>query len=141
MHTRRLLTLDGRLMEMVSEVMYLLHSTSPLSFYPSKEPHYLAVRPQRKTKSTIIVFSAGELSPFGRIYEIHKPLHSCCGRVDWSWRLNQVCDCYSGGSKCDNSCLHAALLEDSVFYNSGIVRIIPKYERIYLMRCHPGTFQ
>ncbi|KAG8993776.1 putative lipase atg15 [Tulasnella sp. JGI-2019a] len=44
----------------------------------------------------------------------------CCGYVNWSWRMRTVCDCYSGGYRCDNQCLHEALLEESVFYNTGV---------------------
>ena len=44
----------------------------------------------------------------------------CCARVDWTWTT--VCDCYSGGWKCDIDCLQKALIDDSVFYNVGVVR-------------------
>ncbi|KAG8883573.1 putative lipase atg15 [Tulasnella sp. 332] len=44
----------------------------------------------------------------------------CCGYVNWSWRMSTVCNCHSGGYRCDNQCLHEALLEDSVFYNTGV---------------------
>ena len=45
----------------------------------------------------------------------------CCARVDAAWVFNTVCDCYSGGSKCDQGCLEEALIEDSLFYSVGTV--------------------
>ncbi|KAI5115144.1 hypothetical protein M0805_004975 [Coniferiporia weirii] len=39
----------------------------------------------------------------------------CCARVGPSWYT--VCDCYSGGYKCDLSCVQTALTEESLFYN------------------------
>ncbi|TDL18888.1 alpha/beta-hydrolase [Rickenella mellea] len=42
----------------------------------------------------------------------------CCARVGPTW--STVCGCYSGGSKCDISCLQQALIEDSLFYNVAI---------------------
>ncbi|KAF8609879.1 alpha/beta-hydrolase [Ceratobasidium sp. AG-I] len=44
----------------------------------------------------------------------------CCARVDWTWAWQTVCDCYSGGWRCDNTCLSASLVLDSLFYNVGI---------------------
>ncbi|KAJ3915650.1 alpha/beta-hydrolase [Lentinula edodes] len=44
----------------------------------------------------------------------------CCARVDFSWIFHQVCDCYSGSWKCDNTCLSNALVEDSMFYTIGV---------------------
>ena len=43
----------------------------------------------------------------------------CCARVGPTW--STVCDCYSGGYKCDQSCLQNALTEESLFYNVAIV--------------------
>ncbi|KAG9118594.1 putative lipase atg15 [Ceratobasidium sp. 392] len=42
----------------------------------------------------------------------------CCARVDWTW--STVCDCYGGGSKCDQNCLEESLAKESLFYNVGI---------------------
>jgi len=44
----------------------------------------------------------------------------CCGRVDFTWRFSTVCDCYSGGSRCDVTCLETAVIDDSLFYTTGI---------------------
>ncbi|KAG8970799.1 putative lipase atg15 [Tulasnella sp. 419] len=44
----------------------------------------------------------------------------CCGRVNWAWRFNQVCDCYSGSFKCDSTCLSDALAEEGLFYGTGV---------------------
>jgi hypothetical protein len=47
----------------------------------------------------------------------------CCARVDFSWMFSTVCDCFSGHWTCDNSCLTKALVEDSLFYSVGMVRV------------------
>lgn len=47
----------------------------------------------------------------------------CCARVDFSWVFSTVCDCYSGHWTCDNHCLTKALIEDSLFYSVGMVRV------------------
>ncbi|KAJ3735403.1 alpha/beta-hydrolase [Lentinula guzmanii] len=44
----------------------------------------------------------------------------CCARVDFSWVFRQVCDCYSGSWKCDNTCLSNALVEESLLYTVGL---------------------
>ncbi|KAG9018714.1 putative lipase atg15 [Tulasnella sp. 427] len=44
----------------------------------------------------------------------------CCGYVNWRWRMNTVCDCYSSGYRCNNECIRDALMEDSVFYTAGV---------------------
>ncbi|KDQ59869.1 hypothetical protein JAAARDRAFT_175419 [Jaapia argillacea MUCL 33604] len=41
----------------------------------------------------------------------------CCARVGPTWR--PVCDCYSGGYKCDQNCVERSLVEDSLFYPIG----------------------
>ncbi|TCD64940.1 putative lipase atg15 [Steccherinum ochraceum] len=41
----------------------------------------------------------------------------CCARVGPTWWT--VCDCYQGGSKCDENCLEKSLVEDSLFYPVG----------------------
>lgn len=41
----------------------------------------------------------------------------CCARVDWTWTT--VCGCYRGSSKCDQNCLEASLIEQSLFYPIG----------------------
>ena len=46
----------------------------------------------------------------------------CCARVDFSWIFSQVCDCYTNHWRCDDICLSEALIEDSLFYNVGVVR-------------------
>ncbi|KZO99574.1 alpha/beta-hydrolase [Calocera viscosa TUFC12733] len=41
----------------------------------------------------------------------------CCARVSRTW--TPVCDCFSGGWKCDDTCLSEALREESLFYSLG----------------------
>lgn len=48
----------------------------------------------------------------------------CCARVDFSWVFSTVCDCYDWSGfhrRCDDSCLSAALIKDSLFYTAGVV--------------------
>ncbi|QRV75775.1 Lipase (class 3) [Ceratobasidium sp. AG-Ba] len=42
----------------------------------------------------------------------------CCAKVDWTW--GGVCGCYSGGNRCDQSCLEESLADESLFYHVGI---------------------
>ncbi|KAF8061803.1 Alpha/Beta hydrolase protein [Lyophyllum atratum] len=42
----------------------------------------------------------------------------CCARVGPTW--SPVCDCYSGGYRCDQTCVERSLVEDSLFYPIGI---------------------
>jgi len=48
----------------------------------------------------------------------------CCARVDFSWVFSAVCDCFDWSiglhRRCDDPCLSAALVEDSLFYPSGV---------------------
>ncbi|KAH7317984.1 Alpha/Beta hydrolase protein [Rhizoctonia solani] len=44
----------------------------------------------------------------------------CCARVDWTWHWQTVCDCYSGHNRCDQTCLSASLIVDSLFYSTGV---------------------
>ncbi|KII88294.1 hypothetical protein PLICRDRAFT_41455 [Plicaturopsis crispa FD-325 SS-3] len=44
----------------------------------------------------------------------------CCARVDLSWVFSTVCDCYAKNWRCDNSCLSNALIQDSLFYSTGL---------------------
>lgn len=43
----------------------------------------------------------------------------CCARVGPTW--STVCPCYEGHSRCDQTCLENALIEDSLFYSIGTV--------------------
>lgn len=45
----------------------------------------------------------------------------CCARVDITWIFRTVCDCYTKSRQCDDTCLSNALIEDSLFYSSGVV--------------------
>jgi putative lipase involved disintegration of autophagic bodies len=45
----------------------------------------------------------------------------CCARVSKSWAFSTVCDCYSGGWACTQTCLEKSLQDDDLFYNVGIV--------------------
>ena len=47
----------------------------------------------------------------------------CCAHVDFTWIFSTVCNCYSRNWRCDNTCLTEALVQDSLFYNVGVVRI------------------
>jgi putative lipase involved disintegration of autophagic bodies len=47
----------------------------------------------------------------------------CCARVSRTW--TPVCDCYRGGWKCDGACVSDALIEESLFYPTGVVRPSP----------------
>ncbi|KAF4603767.1 putative lipase atg15 [Pleurotus pulmonarius] len=44
----------------------------------------------------------------------------CCARVDFSWVFRTVCDCYANHWKCDDTCLSDALIQDSLFYTTGV---------------------
>jgi putative lipase involved disintegration of autophagic bodies len=43
----------------------------------------------------------------------------CCARVGPTW--STVCACYSGGYRCDQTCVERSLIEDSLFYPIGTV--------------------
>lgn len=45
----------------------------------------------------------------------------CCARVGPTW--STVCGCYEGGYKCDLTCLEKSLVEESLFYPVGLVRL------------------
>ena len=45
----------------------------------------------------------------------------CCARVDLTWVLRQVCDCYAKKWRSDSACLTEALVQDSLFYTVGVV--------------------
>lgn len=45
----------------------------------------------------------------------------CCARVDFTWIFRQVCKCFAKNWRCDNTCLTDALVQDSLFYNVGVV--------------------
>ena len=44
----------------------------------------------------------------------------CCARVGITW--STVCDCFSGGYLCDQTCIENSLIEDSLFYPIGTVK-------------------
>ncbi len=44
----------------------------------------------------------------------------CCARVGPTW--STVCDCFSGGYRCDQTCIENALIGDSLFYPIGMVK-------------------
>ncbi|PPQ63271.1 hypothetical protein CVT24_006796 [Panaeolus cyanescens] len=54
----------------------------------------------------------------------------CCARVDFSWVLRTVCDCYANHWRCDNQCLTDALIQDSLFYSIG-VKLVDDLLKIY----------
>jgi lipase ATG15 len=44
----------------------------------------------------------------------------CCAHVDWTW--TDVCGCYRGGWKCDQTCTENALVDSQdLFYPIGMV--------------------
>lgn len=45
----------------------------------------------------------------------------CCARVSRTW--SPVCDCYRGGWKCNQECVEDALIDESLFYPTGVVRL------------------
>jgi lipase ATG15 len=53
----------------------------------------------------------------------------CCAFVDLSWVFSTVCNCYSSHWRCDNACLSEALIQDSLFYNIGVVSIQTAFTR------------
>ncbi|KIY43466.1 alpha/beta-hydrolase [Fistulina hepatica ATCC 64428] len=62
----------------------------------------------------------------------------CCARVDIFWVFRTVCDCYSNHWRCDNQCLSGALIEDSLFYSSGVklvddLRLLYPHAQIWLV--------
>jgi len=63
------------------------------------------------------VFGGG--GPTGKKDKVNDNLlfSCCCARIDWTWTT--VCGCYRGGWKCDQSCVEAALMEESLFYPIG----------------------
>ncbi|KAL0946658.1 hypothetical protein HGRIS_012850 [Hohenbuehelia grisea] len=44
----------------------------------------------------------------------------CCARVDFSWVFRTVCNCYAKNWRCDDTCLSDALIQDSLFYSTGV---------------------
>ncbi|KAH9168814.1 alpha/beta-hydrolase [Lactarius sanguifluus] len=44
----------------------------------------------------------------------------CCARVTSGW--TPVCDCFRGDWKCNQECVETALIDDSLFYPTGVVR-------------------
>ena len=44
----------------------------------------------------------------------------CCARVSSGW--TPVCDCFRGNLKCHQECVEDALIDDSLFYPTGVVR-------------------
>ena len=56
----------------------------------------------------------------------------CCARVDFSWVFSTVCDCYHWSGlhrRCDDPCLSAALIKESLFYSAGVVSPIEPFFR------------
>jgi lipase ATG15 len=53
----------------------------------------------------------------------------CCARVSRTW--TPVCDCYRGGWKCDKTCVADALIEESLFYPTGVVRASPSASSMF----------
>lgn len=53
----------------------------------------------------------------------------CCAHVDWTWTT--VCDCFSGGWKCNLDCLQEALVEESLFYPIGTVSPLLFFHCLY----------
>lgn len=47
----------------------------------------------------------------------------CCARVSSTW--TPVCDCFRGNLKCHQECVEDALIDDSLFYPTGVVSTHP----------------
>jgi putative lipase involved disintegration of autophagic bodies len=64
----------------------------------------------------------------------------CCARVGPTW--STVCNCYSGGDKCDQNCLENALLGDSLYYQIGLVCrvIILNLQRTRFLRVYQNLY-
>ncbi|KAG6817035.1 hypothetical protein H0H87_000447 [Tephrocybe sp. NHM501043] len=72
-------------------------------------------------KGTSAPWLAGGGGPTVRKDKINDNLlfSCCCARVGPTW--SPVCDCYSGGSRCDQTCVERSLIDDSLFYPIGTV--------------------
>lgn len=65
----------------------------------------------------------------------------CCARVDFSWIFSTVCNCYSWSplhNRCDDPCLSAALVRESLFYSIGTklvrdLRVLYPFANIWLV--------
>ncbi|KAK1217417.1 hypothetical protein PQX77_019957 [Marasmius sp. AFHP31] len=44
----------------------------------------------------------------------------CCARVDFTWVFRTVCDCYMHSWTCGSTCLSKALIQESLFYSTGV---------------------
>jgi putative lipase involved disintegration of autophagic bodies len=62
----------------------------------------------------------------------------CCARVSRTW--TPVCDCYRGGRKCDEQCVEEALIEESLFYPTGVVRVSPSVSCLRAVMAADKTF-
>ena len=45
----------------------------------------------------------------------------CCAWVDITWAFSTVCKCHEKSYRCDTTCLSDALIQDSLFYLTGVV--------------------
>ncbi|KAJ7347021.1 Alpha/Beta hydrolase protein [Mycena albidolilacea] len=71
-------------------------------------------------KGTSVPWIAGGEGPTKKRDKLNDNLlfSCCCARVGPTW--STVCNCYSGGDKCDQNCLENALLGDSLYYQIGL---------------------
>ncbi|ELU45060.1 lipase [Rhizoctonia solani AG-1 IA] len=87
------------------------------------------LNPDQSIKGTrFVIFQstrilAHGISVFGRrsgIRHQRNPGQTKRQSLDWTWQWQTVCDCYSGHNRCDQTCLSASLVLDSLFYNVGL---------------------
>ncbi|OMJ25869.1 putative lipase atg15 [Smittium culicis] len=85
------------------------------------------------TSASLFFVGGGETSAKDKLND-NRLFSCCCARVDYSW--STVCDCYSGGNKCNLSCLQQSLdSEDLYFYSAAkiIEDVANKYPDSYIV--------
>ena len=112
--------LVGMKRRMALEATSLSPKTTRLSYSPSKE-RLLSDKVQRPAEisSTIIACSGEHPQRQSTSLTVGS---CCCARVSPAWAFSTVCDCYSSGWGCTQSCLEQSLQDDDLYYNIGIVR-------------------
>lgn len=133
----------GMILALIGEIKYdwillsilLTSMTCPFQSYPfGWEPDadgfrgHIYVSEDNSTvvlsiKGTSLLWLIGDGGPTVKKDRLNDNLlfSCCCARVGPTW--STVCDCHSGGYKCDTSCLSTALMEESLFYNVAVVSV------------------
>ncbi len=100
---------------------FSLQITQQLSFQ-SRAPQYKAQHPRKINSTTTCVPHRACLPSLPHLpISVQLLFSCCCARVDFSWVFRTVCDCYANHWKCDDTCLSDALIQDSLFYTTGVV--------------------